>query len=251
MKKHLSFFFAAIALIAGALWFTACQKDNAEAIQPDSSLSVDDRTPGDSKVFPPTAHPYGKSYGEWTEVWLQQFYNTFDCANNGWNNPANVLFYQSGPVYILAGVAEVGGSVSITVPHGKALLFPLVNVWWNMCPGEVPGPGQTVAEYLLTNTTNLLNSAGVTNLSVTVDGSPVSNMSSYKIDARLFEYTGNQAWVDCDPCTTGDPQPVAMAGYFAIIKPLSKGQHAVHYHMEAPGWGPTVVQDATYNITVQ
>lgn len=253
MKKRLLFLFAAIALSTVAIWFAACQKDPADTNQSISTRSADDRTNADSKVFPPTAHPYGKSYTEWTEVWLQQFMS-YDCDNIPWVHPANVLFYTSGPVYILAGIAEVGGSASITVPHGKALLFPLVNVWWDYpCPEEYgfePPAGVSLETWLTGLAANDLANVNTSSLSVTIDGAAVSNLSSYKFSTPLFDFTGNAALAGCfDPCITGSPQPVATAGYYVMLKPLSKGVHAVHYHMEIPAWN--AVQDATYNITVE
>lgn len=253
MKKHLFFGFLATGFFTAAVWFSACQKDNADTAQTVSPLSATDRANGDSKVFPPTAHPYGKSYTEWTEVWLQQFMS-YDCDNIPWVHPANVLFYTNGPVYILAGIAEVGGSANITIPHGKSLLFPLINVWWDYpCPeqyGFEPPPGKSLKDWLTELVLNDLSNVDESSLSVTIDGNEVSNVPSYKFLTGLFDFTGHPSLADClDPCITGAPQPAVTAGYYIMLKPLSKGQHTVHYHTEVPAWN--AVQDATYNITVQ
>lgn len=264
--KKLLFPTALIGLFLATIWFTACQKDTLNSVKPDKThqasdlanngtpnadLPVTDRGNGNSKVFPPSAHPYGLSYPEWTEVWLQQFY-TYDCETVPWVHPETVLFYSNGPVYILAGIAEVGGEANISIPHGKALLFPLVNVWWNYpCPfpGWEPPAGVSVGDWLTGIVESDLSNIDVSSLSVTLDGDEVSNMGSYRFVSDVFDCVGNPELSNClDPCINSDPQPTVMGGYFVMLKPLSKGQHTVHYHMEAPAWG--AVQDATYNITV-
>ena len=249
MKKQFLSLIALLALTTTLTWY-GCQKEEI-LVQNDQNVEL--RTPGDSKVFPPTAHPYGKSYPEWTQVWLEKF-NTFDCETVPWINPENVLFHTAGPVFMLAGIAEVGGSASITVPHGKALLFPLVNVWLNYpCPeswGWEPPAGVPIGAWLTNEVGSALTNVEVPSLSVTIDGDEVGNLGSYKFVSDPFDCAVNPDLVNCaDPCATGDPQPTVMGGYYVMLKPLSKGQHTVHYHMEAPNWG--AVQDATYNITVE
>lgn len=250
MKKRLLFFLTAITLATAAIWFTACQKDNAEATQSFSTLSADDRTNGNSKVFPPTAHPYGKSYTEWTVDWMQEFMY-FDCAHNPWLNPDNgVLFYQNGPVYFMAGLSTPGASANVTVPHGKAILFPLVNFLNDYpCPDPSfePAPGQTMEEFLTEGLEGVMSL--ITDLSVTIDGASVSNISNYLFTTDLFYFTGNPDLSNCfDPCITGESQAAVASGYYMMLKPLSKGTHTVHYHMEIVAWG--AVQDGTFNITI-
>ncbi len=253
-------------LLLAACWFTACQKDTLTSVTPTTNqqatdltnsgasnedLQVTDRANGNSKIFPPSAHPYGLSYADWTKVWLEQFLS-YDCSNVPWVHPENVLFYTSGPVYILAGISEIGGSANITIPHGKALLFPLMNVWANYpCPDPTwePPTGTSVEDWLIGVIQDALSNVSVPSLSVTVDGDDVSNLGSYKFVTNMFNCPANPELASClDACITGSPQPNVMGGYYVMLKPLSKGQHAVHYHVEIPAWG--AVQDATYNITV-
>jgi len=255
MKKRLLFFLMATTLTIAALWFTACQKDNAETTQPVSTLSADDRSNGNSKVFPPTAHPYGKSYTEWTVDWMKEFMAD-DCAHNAWLNPQYVLFHQNGPVYFMAGLSTTGASANITVPHGKAILFPLVNFLNDHpCPDPnfQPDPGQSMEDFLKNGTSTFSGvtdfMALVANTSVTIDGSPVSNTANYQFISNLFNFTANEDLANCfDPCINGASQPGVAGGYYIMLKPLSKGTHTVHYHMEIPDWN--AVQDGTFNITI-
>jgi hypothetical protein len=240
-------------VLAAVLTWYGCQKDNDP---PQDNPALELRTPGDSKVFPPTAHPYGKSYAEWTILWNQVFMG-FDCDHNPWLNPGHVLFYESGPVYLMAGIKPPNTSENVTVPHGKAILFPLTNYLNDYpCPDPSwqPAPGQTMEEFL-TEFIVWFNSI-VTDLSVTIDGSPVSNLESYAVISPLFYFTGHPSLVSCDPtfsdpCVTGEEQPAVNGGYYLMLKPLSKGTHTVHYHSltDFP-WG-AFEQDGTFNITVE
>ncbi len=262
--KKLLFPTALIGLFLAAFWFTACQKDTINSVAPtqthqasdlantgtpNADLSVTDRANGNSKVFPPNANMYGSSYTEWSKVWMQQFMS-FDCDHNPWNHPEYILFNTSGPVYIAAGI-QAGGSVDINIPHGKALLFPLINYLNDYpCPSEFnfePAPGQSIEDFLTQGIEDILSS--VINLSVSVDGDEVSNLEAYKFVTDLFYFTAHPSLVCIDPCVTGGSQPGVAGGYYIMLKPLSKGQHTVHYHSytEALGWE----QDGTYNITVQ
>jgi hypothetical protein len=69
---------AMLAILAGILFITSCQKsENAEdailptaddTVQPTTS-AVESRSNPNSAVFPPTANMYGKSYAEWSIEW--------------------------------------------------------------------------------------------------------------------------------------------------------------------------------------
>jgi hypothetical protein len=51
----------------------------------------------------------------------------------------------------------------------------------------------------------------------------------------------------------GSTSPSVSDGYFVMLKPLSVGQHTIHFGGTAdltPLGGPLFIQDITYNITV-
>lgn len=251
MKKLLSLFVGAMVIASGIYWLTACQPDKNEVTNSDLT-SVEDRSNGNSKVFGPSAHPYGKSYEEWAVAWFQVFMG-FNCDENPWSNPDYALFYQTGPVYFLAGLNTVGASKDIAVPHGKAILFPLTNYINDYpCPAQYnfePAPGQSLEDFLSQGIVDFNNN--VTELSVEVDGASISNPDAYKFISDLFYFTGDPDLATVcqfDVCVTGESQPAVCGGPFMMLKPLSKGTHTVHYHSLT--WG-TYAQDGTFNITVE
>lgn len=239
MKTRLARYSLALAIITTALWLAACKKDKTD---PDIN----------ALVYAPSAQPYGQSYTEWTVDWMQAFMG-FDCANNPWLNPAGVLFHQTGPVYFMAGLSTPGASVNITVPQGKAILFPLFNYINDYpCPDSSwhPAPGQSLVDFLTPGAVDPMGLAK--NLSVTIDGASVSNLPDYLFTTGLFTFTGDPSLAlpacSFDPCVTGSPQSAVSSGYYLMLKPLAKGAHTVHYHVDVPTWN--AVQDGTYNITI-
>ena len=238
MKKHLIFCLTAFMITTVTLWFIAC-KNNNDPVDPNA------------QVYAPTSKPFGKSYVEWTVDWMTVF-ATFDCAGNPWLNPAYVLFYQTGPVYFMAGLNTPGASVNVTVPQDKAILFPLINYINDYpCPDTSwhPAPGQTLKEFLTPGAVDPM--ALATNMSVTIDGDSISNPAGYLFTTDLFYFTGNPELANVcnfDVCITGNSQAAVSSGYYMMLKPLSKGTHTVHYHVEVPVW--SAIQDGTYHITV-
>src|ERR1017187_7781490 len=112
---------AALALLLTAPWPAVADEDSPT--NPDG-------------IKPPLVQtePYGMTYGEWSAKWWQwtmAFPSTADPASN--TAPSDSA--QSGKVWFLAtahGSVTVGGSAtvtrSLTVPHGKALFFPVLTV---------------------------------------------------------------------------------------------------------------------------
>lgn len=252
---------AVFGLFLATCWFSACQKDVPSPLTPTTNLQITDRANADSKVFPPTAHPYGKSYTEWSTIWMKEFMK-LTCDENPWLNPANSkMFYTSSPVCFMAGIGDLGGSANVTIPHGKAILFPLIN-WMNdsPCPDANfhPSPGQSMEDFLTNGNDDFLGvvdmMAGVSEQSVTVDGADVSNPEKYLFTTDLFTFRGSPDLATCfDPCVTGEDQDGVASGNYIMLKPLSIGTHTVHYHMHCviPAWGVDWVQDGTYHITVE
>ncbi len=222
-------------IVTVTFWFAACKEDNNEPAV---------------KAYLPTEKPSGKSYAEWTVLWWQEMLKT-NCTTNPWLNPDKVLFYETGPVYFLAGIAQNGGSVNVTIPQDKALLFPLVNYINDYpCPDPnfEPAAGQTLTDFLTQGAKGL--EGVVTNMKVTVDDTEISNLEAYFFVTDLFYFTGDPALASCfDGCITGSSQPAVGSGFYVMVKPLSKGSHTIHYHMSVPVW--PAVQDGTFNVTVQ
>jgi hypothetical protein len=156
---------------------------------------------------------------------------------------------QSGRVWFLAG--NVGGTTvrTITVPSGKALFFPIVNVFdvedaiiaGGVKLFLVPQPVQ-VAQAFVSNVI-----ATATGLSCEVDGSPVPITAANLEQSTPFSLhlpTDNILGVPA-----GVYYPAVDSGYYVLLPPLSAGQHTIHWAGSLTFFSLSL--DVTYNITVQ
>lgn len=205
---------------------------------------------GNPGVIPPNARPYGKTYGEWSAKWWQWAYSLpvdqnplFDST--GCANGANG---QSGPVWFLTGVINVSGSASrtCTVPAGKALFFPILNV---EC-ATLEGNGSTEAE--LRGCTDFFMGF-VTNVAAEIDGVPVQNMQRYRASSPLFTYgplpDNNVLQLFGFTAPEGTTSLSVADGFYLMLAPLSVGQHTLHY---TGTFGDPInfTLDITYYLTI-
>jgi hypothetical protein len=156
---------------------------------------------------------------------------------------------QSDRVWFLAG--KVGGTTvrTITVPSGKALFFPIVNVF-DVEDAIIAGgvklflvhqPVQ-VAQAFVSNVI-----ATATGLSCEVDGSPVPITAANLEQSTPFSLhlpADNILGVPAGVCF-----PAVDSGYYVFLPPLSAGQHTIHLAGSITFFSLSL--DVTYNITVQ
>jgi hypothetical protein len=156
---------------------------------------------------------------------------------------------QSGRVWFLAG--NFGGTTvrTITVPSGKALFFPIVNVFdiedaiiaGGVKLFLVPQPVQ-VAQTVVSNII-----ATATGLSCEVDGNPLPITA-----ANLEQSTPFSVQLPADNILgvpAGVYFPAVDSGYYVLLPPLSAGQHTIHWASSITFFSLSL--DVTYNITVQ
>src|SRR5205823_4113742 len=107
---------------------------------------------------------------------------------------------QSGPVWFLAGGAW-GYTKNVTVPAGKALFFPLIDVIDDypcpLCAFGVPfqpDPGQSLDNFLTYGTSSHPEFGArfyvnwIDGLAATVDGVALRNLFDYRATSPLFYF---------------------------------------------------------------
>src|SRR5689334_20097251 len=113
--------FCRTSIVLLALGVSACGSDDKET----SSLDLLD----------PSAVHYGKTYAEWSASWVSYANSVAppDCVSPMLDaTGASCTLYQDpqSPVFFLVGNwGGVSRRTECVVPSGKALFFPLVNVW--------------------------------------------------------------------------------------------------------------------------
>ncbi len=202
-------------------------------------------------VIPPNARAHGMTYGEWSAKWWQWAYslpvdqNPFFDEGGNCSNGANG---QSGPVWFLTGVINTSGTAvrNCTVPEGKTLFFPILNV---EC-ATLEGNGSTEAE-LRACTDGYMGY--VTSEAATIDGVSVQNLQDYRAPSPVFTYgplpANNVLEYYGFNAPAGATSLAAADGFYLMLAPLPVGNHTIHF---TGTFGPPAnfTLDITYNLTV-
>lgn len=101
---------------------------------PQVAVAASNPNPG---VVPPDYHAYGKTLGEWSAAWWQWAAAIPTDVNPLLDETGeNCDLDQSGPVWFLAGTPGGAAERECTIPAGKAVLFPILNLLFFNCPDE-------------------------------------------------------------------------------------------------------------------
>jgi hypothetical protein len=207
-----------------------------------------------AKVFPPDAHPFGRSMVQWSQRWWKWIFS-IPAPQNPFLDPTgeDCAVGQEGPVWFLAGIADPGMAAAFTrtctVPEGKALLITPASVLNDFpCPDPnfKPAPGQSLFDFLSEGAAAIVD--GDTPKLV-VDGDELDNPFDFRFASRhLFDITGDLSLqTTLDGCIIGTPQPAVSDGYFYMVKPLRPGPHQVTVSAVTPrGYEVSL----TYNLTI-
>jgi hypothetical protein len=165
-----------------------------------------------------------------TALWWQTFLSIPAALDRCDLGTADVVF--------LAGTTGGLANRSCTIPAGKSILVPLINAECS----EAEGQGGTPAE-LRACAKGFADA--FTDLSLTIDGVPVPDLSRFRVHSQVFHFTaadGNAFGVPA-----GTTRSVAD-GYWALIGPLAPGQHIVSFGGTYPPVQFTT--EAIYQLTV-
>jgi hypothetical protein len=172
-------------------------------------------------IFPPDSQPYGLSYGEWTAKWWQ-WAHSIPTANNPQLDETGKdcaqAQNQTGPVWFLAGTSGGSAERTCTIPTGKAILLPIINAVYVRTAGETEEEMRTTIKEDIDT---------VTNLEASIDGTPLQNLSNYRIQSPFFDVTLPKDNI------LGEPEGTYLAvsdGYWLFIEPLPPGQHEIRLH---------------------
>jgi hypothetical protein len=203
---------------------------------------------GNSNVIPPQASFRGYSYSELQTLWWQTALSVpvVDGAHPLFNGAP---FGGDDGIVFLAGLFGEGNVVDITIPSGTALFFPILNV--EVSEFEPPPFNAIGEEALRARANELLDE--VTDLFATIDGRAVNGLDAYRTESGLFTWgplpEGNifQAFgLDAPAGTTSDAYD---AGYYLLVKPLSVGEHVIHFGATFGGELSGEI-DTTYRVRV-
>ena len=210
--------------------------------------------------------PFGKTYEQWAQTWWEWALTIPKAENPILDGPCEG--YQMGDVFFLAGNAGGTSERSCTVPAGKAIFFPIVNVITRNCPELVDGTNYTcemaTSEMELQKfAVSTLNDSEVT-MNLEINGEAVANLADWRAQTGTFNDPTPDMAADVlgSPCSgpirdntcgvpVGSERMSAGDGYWVMLKPLPAGSHEVHFDAKV-AFAPDMAFElaVTYNLTV-
>lgn len=221
--------------------------------------------PSNPGIAPPRSHPHGRSYAEWSVAWWR-WASSLPFTASPLFDTADLSAGQSGRVWFLGGTlapnpdpsdpnASIGrANRSGTIPSGKALFFPILNVEASVLEGNGTTPRELAA-----SARDLMDHA--VGLEATIDGRPVEGLGSYRVQSPLFVF-GPLPEDNIFEGAFGIPTPAgtisaAVAdGVYLFVGPLPPGRHTIHWGGEfvftqaQDGFDFKLILDVNYTITV-
>ncbi len=203
---------------------------------------------GSASVLPPTATPYGTTYGQWSAAWWQWALAQPPASHPFVDDPAfDVSAGQSGRVWFLAtpfGVVER----CVTIPFGKSLFVGLMNAEGS----DLEGLGTTEAEQ---RDAARFQANHISSVACWIDGVKVRGIDRFRVESPQFGFSAPSPWIFGD---TGGSGTAVADGYYVFIPPLSKGRHTIritggfHFSMaEGDPFDFDANADVTYHIRVR
>jgi hypothetical protein len=199
------------------------------------------------QVYPINSKPYGLTYGEWSTKWWQWVSSipTKDNPTVDETGAKCAVGQNNSNVWFLAGVG--GGEVTraCSIPAGKAIFFPVLNVECDYLSPDIK------------TESDLRKCAKddqdkATNLQATVDGVAIPDLKKYRVQSPLFNMTLPEDNVmGYRPGTT----QAVSDGFWIFLKPLPAGKHELHFTgslVDFTATGPlNFISDAKYDIVIK
>ncbi|MEQ1893786.1 MAG: hypothetical protein ABL998_14685 [Planctomycetota bacterium] len=199
-------------------------------------------------IAPPSAKVAGKTYAEWSASWwqwalalpAQPGHPFFD------DDQFDVTAGQTGKVWFLA--APVTGAPverTVTIPPGTRLFVPMANIEASNLEAPPFYGGTEVEQRAAAKDFADLIVAPFCE----IDGASVDHVERYRFSSPQFTITLPDPNVYGLPAGSGTS---VSDGYWAMIGPLSAGDHEIHFGGEFVGtvFGDIPI-DMTYHVTVQ
>lgn len=191
------------------------------------------------KTLLPTLRTYNQTAADWWKWALAE-----PAATNPLLDATGAQCARNQPLlgaWYLAGTLSEGPvQRSCTIPSFRTLIIPVANTLWG---AFLTDPANERTEAFIREQTRVIQDAS--EMSLTIDGTPVSNISRFYEESTLFNVTLSENNLYDLPAGTV-LSPSADAGYYVAISGLLPGNHTISWHSVALG----SEQDITYNIRV-
>jgi len=222
-------------------------------------------SPSHAHLFPRKSKPFGVSFEDWSAKWWQWAMSIPKDENPMFGGPCEL--HQSGKVFFLAGTHGGSDLRSCTIPAGKAIFFPIVNLVMRSCPElatDAASCENTTSESVLHECASWYMENSERTLLLEIDGVAIDDLDDYRAHSKTFfdaspENKDDRVAPLCsgsieeNPCgvPVGSPRISAADGYWAMLRPLPVGQHQIRFaaSIEYESGGGFSL-DVTYDIVV-
>jgi hypothetical protein len=178
-------------------------------------------------VAPPQSESFPQTYGEWGARWWQYVFG-IPADENPISDTTGKQCHvgQWGPVFFLAGANGGTFTRSCDVAEGVGLFLPIINIGW-----AIPDDGDTPKD-IVKVCSDAIDKVDLKSLFLIIDHKTVQNLEKFRA-SQSFSFTGAVPNVDAvGGCTFTDPHcyegfrnTAFQDGYWAMLRPLSVGQH--------------------------
>jgi hypothetical protein len=203
---------------------------------------------------------HGKSYAEWSADWVSYVNSVSppECSNPLMSDTgADCALYQDAdsPAFFLVG--NFGG-VSIrkecVAPAGKALFFPLVEVWGDNAgvPADMLLSDGDLRAYVDSKFDDMVADS----LQLSVDGASLSDLARGAVHTTPYELElapmANAYYCSGAEDVAGT-FPGYTSGYWAMLPPLEAGSHVLKFGGSINGTATSEAElvQQTYHLTVE
>ena len=201
-------------------------------------------------IFPLDSKPYGLSYAEHAQnfwKWLLPIPASDSPANDRTGEKCTVgqSNTNSSVFYLVEGEGEV--KRKCTVPAGKGLLIPIMNV--EISDKETPGSS---VEELINAAKTDQNNVNSLYLKIDNDEYTYDDLLKYRLpQPTVFQVTF--ADYGLFGVKEGGNSTVAADGFYILTEPLTAGSHIVHFRSSLLGSEaePAFAQDVSYDIVAR
>ena len=164
--------------------------------------------------------PFGKSWDEWTSTWWTWFFSTpienhpaFDeTGNKSCANPFDPN------VWFLAGTTGGNAERTITIPAGKAVLLPVINVATSYSENPNLKTEEEMTSFIQAHMKDIAKREA------SIDGEKVDISEKHRVRSKSFEFSfpSNNIYGVKEGQTRGVGE-----GYWLFLRPLARGTHYI------------------------
>jgi hypothetical protein len=230
-------------LIAAAFGVAACSKQS----DPVGSSSVNNSADKGATYNVVAKGSYkGHTWSDWSNQWWS-WAMSMPSSANAVAGTAPMETNQTGDVWFLSGLLSSGSATrSITVPQGKAIFFPILNLYGDTTGGAPP------ADQLASVIQGMWDGSNPTVEFAEIDGHTITSTVSNDYFAQVTTFINHDIPSDniLGDVTYGQKKVSSFAascGVYIMIDGLSTGSHTIHFK----GTNVAIGLDMTYNVTVK